>query len=222
MRYFIADTETTGLKKAKVVEIAFIEIDPDNFEILQSWASLIDPEIPIEPGAQAIHGISSEMLADEPTIEEYVAEIMRGRIEDPCTLIGHNVQFDKPFFGPIMNVQQTFCSLRLCRQLFPTQTDNHRLGTMRDFLEIDGGEAHRAMGDVLTVHQMLRKVLPLTGKTLVEHLLVPARTVYTMPWGEHKGKQLMDIPVHYRTWLLSANIDDDLRRSLMQLRAAGL
>lgn len=222
MRYFIGDTETTGLKKAKVVEIAFIEIDPDTFEIQQSWSSLIDPEIPIEPGAQAIHGITSEMVANEPTIEEYVGVIMKGRLEGPCTLIGHNVQFDKPFFEPIMDVQQTFCSLSLCRRLFPTGPANHKLGTMRDFLEIDGGEAHRAMGDVLTVHQMLRKVLPTTGKTLVQHLQVTAHTVYTMPWGEHQGKQLMDIPVQYRTWLLSINIDADLRRSLMQLRAAGI
>jgi DNA polymerase III epsilon subunit-like protein len=222
MRYFIGDTETTGLKKAKAVEVAFIEVEPETFEILSSWESFIDPEIPIEPGAQAIHGITAEMVADAPTIEEYVSVILGRRFEEPCVLMGHNVQFDKPFFDPIMNIEQTFCSLALCRSLYPTGPKNHRLGTMKEYLELEGGTAHRAMGDVLTVHQMLRKLLPSTGKTLLQHLQVPARTIYTMPWGEHQGKALMDIPVQYRNWLLSVNIDADLRRSLMQLRAAGI
>lgn len=222
MRYFIGDTETTGLKRAKVVELAFIEIDPETMEIMQSWESLIDPEIPIEPGAQAIHGITAEMVADAPTIEEYVSVILGSRFEEPCVLAGHNVQFDKPFFEPVMRIEQTFCSLALCRRLFPTGPANHKLGTMKAYLELEGGPEHRAMGDVLTVHQMLRKLLPTTGKTLLQHLQVPAHTVYTMPWGDHQGKALMDVPLQYRTWLLSINIDADLRRSLMQLRAAGI
>lgn len=222
MRYFIGDTETTGLKKAKPVEIAFMEVDPHTLEPGQVWTSLIDPEILIEPGAQAIHGITAEMVANEPTMEEYVEVVLGGRIEGPCTLIGHNVSFDKPFFKPIMDVEATFCSLALCRRLFPTGTENHKLGTMKEHLSLTGGEAHRALGDVLTVHQMLQLLLPQTGKTLLEHLQVTAHTIYEMPWGEHKGKALMDVPASYRTWLLKSNIDDDLRRSLMQLRAAGI
>lgn len=222
MRYFIGDTETTGLKRAKAVEIAFMEIDPDTFAIKDQWASLIDPEIPIEPGAQSIHGITPEMVEAEPTIEEFVEVCMGGRIEDPCTLIGHNVQFDKPFFTPVMNVVQTFCTLGLARRLLPTQVENHRLGTLKEYFNLEGGEAHRALGDVLTVHQMLKILLPETGKSLLELLQVPSHTIYTMPFGEHKGKPLMDLPVQYRTWLLSVNIDEDLRRSLMQLRAAGV
>ena len=221
-RVFIGDVETTGLKRAKVVEIAFVEVEPETLEITNSWQSLIDPEIPIEEGAQAIHGITAEMVQHEPTIEEFVAERMGGRIEDECVLISYNVRFDLPFFKPVLNVLSTFCALELSRRLFPKGPENHKLSTMRQYLELEGGPAHRAMGDVLTTHQLLRKVLPMTGKSLKENLRVPAHVIYTMPWGEHQGKQLMDIPVQYRTWLLSINIDDDLRRSLMQLRAAGL
>lgn len=222
MRYFIGDTETTGLKRAKAVEVAFVEIDPETLEIEQTWSSLIDPEIPIEPMAQSIHGITSEMLACEPTIEEFVGVILGGRFEEPCTLIGHNVQFDKPFFEPVMNVVKTYCTLGLSRRMFPTGPENHKLGTMKEYLKLEGGEAHRALGDVLTVHQMLKLLVPQTGRSLLDLLQVPAHTIYTMPWGEHAGKQLSDIPVGYRTWLLSVNIDEDLRRSLMQLRSAGI
>ena len=199
-----------------------MEIDPETLMIEAQWASLIDPEIPIEPEAQEIHGITAEMLQDGPTIEEFVEVVMGGRIEEPCTLIAHNVQFDKKFFEPVMNVQATFCTLSLCRRVFPTEVENHKLGTIREHLKLDGGEAHRALGDVLTVHQMLRAVLPTLGKTLFDLLQIPSHTIYTMPFGEHKGKLLMDLPLQYRTWLLSIKIDDDLRRSLMQLRAAGV
>lgn len=223
MRYFIADTETTGLKKAKAVEIAFMEIDPMTLDILSTTSSLIDPEIPIEPGAQAIHGITAEMVAEEPTIEEFVEVIMGGRIQEPCVLIAHNVRFDKPFFEPVMNVQETFCSLSLCRHMYPSETENHRLGTMKEFLKLEGGPAHRALGDIMTVHQMLQVMLPLTGKTLLDHLQTPARTIYTMPWGEHKGKALADVPRDYRAYLLSlGDLEEDLRRSLKNLWVAGM
>lgn len=222
MKTYIIDTETTGLKNAKAVEVAFVEICPETLEIENSWESLIDPEIPIEPGAQAIHGITAEMVADAPTIEEYVSVILGGRFEEPCTVVAHNAKFDVPFYAPILNIKQSFCTLQMVRQMFPREVSNHKLGTMREHLELEGGPAHRAMGDVLTVHQMLRKLLPSTGKTLLDHLQVPARTVYTMPFGEHKGKMLMDLPAQYRTWLLSIDIDADLRRSLMKLRETGI
>ena len=133
-----------------------------------------------------------------------------------------NCSFDKPFFEPVMNVVKTYCTLGLSRRMFPTGPENHKLGTMKDYLKLEGGEAHRALGDVHTVHQMLRLLIPQTGRSLLDLLQVPAHTIYTMPWGEHAGKQLSDIPVSYRTWLLSVNIDEDLRRSLMQLRSAGI
>lgn len=223
MRYFIGDTETTGLKNARAVEIAFMEIDPIRLEPLQVWESLIDPEIPIEPGAEGIHGISSAMVADEPTIEEFVQHRMGGRIEDECVLIAHNVKFDKPFFAPVMNVVKTFCTLEHCRRVYPAGPVNYKLDTMAEFLGVTAkGVAHRALGDVTTVLGILRITLPQTGRTLPEHLQVVAHTIYTMPYGAHKGKALADLPPSYRTWLLSVDIDDNLRRSLMQLRAAGM
>lgn len=222
MRYFIGDTETTGLRDAAPVELAMIEIDPDTLQELGRVVSLIDPERDIEPGAQAIHGITAEMVADAPTMCEFVEHVLGGKLEEPCVLVAHNVVFDERFFRPFMNISQTFCTLRLARRLLPTGPANHKLGTLREYLGLAGGAAHRALGDVLTVHEMLQKLLPETGRTLRQHLTVPAHTAYTMPWGDHKGKLLADIPVQYRTWLLSVNIDAELRQSLMRLRAAGI
>jgi DNA polymerase III epsilon subunit-like protein len=220
MRYFIGDTETTGLHKAKAVEVAFIEIDPYSLDTLRSWQSLIDPEMPISPGATEIHGIHDHHVLTEPTIEEYVSVVMGGRIEDPCTFIAHNVKFDKPFFAPILNIERTFCTLQHVRRLLPA-LENHRLGPMATHFGVDPGSAHRAMDDVLTVQACLRQMLRLDGRDLLSLLNVPRHTIYTMPFGEHKDRPLESLPRQYRTWLLlEASIDDDLRYSLMQLRAA--
>lgn len=221
MRYFIGDTETTGLEQPKACEIAFVEIDPYSLDILQSWQSLIDPQKPISEGASNIHGILDHHVLQEPTIEEFVEVVMKGRFEEPCTLIAHNVKFDKPMFEAVMNVQRTYCTLALARRMLPTGPENHKLRTLAEFLGIDPGESHRAGADVRTVHGLLKILVPRTGKDLLGLMNVPRHVIYEMPFGEFKGTPLMKIPRQYRNWLLTeANIDDDLRYSLMQLRAA--
>jgi len=221
LRYIIGDSETTGLSpQARAVELAWIEIDAD-LNILSEFSTLIDPGIPIEPGAMAIHGITEEMVAEAPTLEELLSEVLPGPFEGPTTLIAHNVKFDKRFFEPIFQVEKTFCSLAFARLNFP-EMPNHKLGTVKEFLKLEGGEAHRALGDVKTVHQFLKMALPMTGRTLHAHINTPTTTVFMMPFGMHKGKTLSSLPVEYRTWLLSSDIADDLRQSLMQLREAGI
>lgn len=221
MRYVIGDSETTGLgPQAKAVELAWLEVDED-FNILSEFSSLIDPGIPIEPGAMAIHGITAEMVSTVPTLEELLSEVLPGPFSGSTTLIAHNVKFDRRFFEPIFQIEKTFCSLALARFVFP-EMPNHKLGTIKEYFKLEGGEAHRALGDVKTVHQFLKMALPMTGRSLHEHLNTPATTVFTMPWGMWKSKPLHSIPVEYRTWLLSSDIADDLRQSLMQLREAGI
>jgi DNA polymerase III epsilon subunit-like protein len=224
MRFLIGDTETSGLgAQAKAVEMAWIEVDED-LNILGQFASLIDPEQEIQPGAQAIHGIDADMVRDAPTLYELqtiVLPELKIDTENPVTLIAHNVKFDKRYFEPVFNIAHTFCTLALIRSTHPS-LPNHKLGTVKEQLGLDGGQAHRAMGDVLTVHSLLKHVLPSTGRTLAQHCATPRRTVYTMPWGQYKDKALSALPRDYRTWLLSIDIDQDLRQSLMQLRSIEL
>lgn len=202
------------------MELAWLEVDQD-LNILSQFSTLLDPQIPIEPGAMAIHGITEEMVADAPTLEELLSEVLPGPFTGPTILLAHNVKFDRRFFEPIFNIQATFCSLAFARLNFP-EAPNHKLGTLKEFFKLTGGDAHRALGDVLTVREFLLTTLPMTGRTLHQLLNTPATKVWTMPYGLHKGKPLMDVPVQYRNWLLSSDIAEDLRQSLMQLRKAGV
>lgn len=60
-RTAVLDTETTGLE-GYACEISLLAVDGTRL-----LDTLLNPLVPIEPGAQAIHGLSAEKLATEPT-----------------------------------------------------------------------------------------------------------------------------------------------------------
>jgi len=53
----------------------------------------IKPDIPISKGAQAVHGISMDDLADSPRFSE-VADEIRSFLEQAEVLVGYNIRFD--------------------------------------------------------------------------------------------------------------------------------
>ena len=68
MRHLVLDTETTGLSAKdghRVIEIGVVEMV--NLSVTgRSLHLYINPERDIDAGAQEIHGLSSEFLADKP------------------------------------------------------------------------------------------------------------------------------------------------------------
>ena len=111
MRFFFGDVETTGLRKpAKIVELCVVETD-DQFNVLNTWESRIDPEAPIEPGASGVHGLTNAMLVDEPTIEQFM-EMHGYPLRTDGVLIAHNVAYDREFLGPHFESYETICTLK--------------------------------------------------------------------------------------------------------------
>jgi len=69
------DLETTGINivKDRIVEISILKLFPNGTRKQQSW--LVNPEIPIPVEATAVHGISDNKVADEPTFKQLAHEI---------------------------------------------------------------------------------------------------------------------------------------------------
>mgnify|MGYP000047066791 FL=1 len=93
-RQIVLDTETTGIEISeghKIIEIGCVEVI--NREITgKHYHQYIKPEREIDPEAQAVHGISQEMLADKPVfavISQEFIEFIRG-----AELVIHNAPFD--------------------------------------------------------------------------------------------------------------------------------
>jgi DNA polymerase III epsilon subunit-like protein len=214
LKIIIGDTETTGLSGDRAAcEVGLIEIDVDTLEVIAEHSSLIDPQRPIEAGATAIHGITDAQVACAPTTAEYVEGPLKGGLGD-MVLIGYRVGFDLPMLKVVGKVVQTFDVLPLAQQLV-TGTANHKLQTLKEHFGLPGGAAHRALGDCQTTLQLLRVLIPLSGRSLADHLKTKVQFISQMPFGKHVGKPLVALPQDYREWLLKQDgIDNNLRSSL--------
>jgi DNA polymerase-3 subunit epsilon len=93
------DLETTGLDVTqghRIIEVALLTYDMNTRACVDKFVHRIDPERPIDPKAQAVHGISYAELAGKhkwPVVAPHVARRLAG-----CDhVIIHNRAFDEPF-----------------------------------------------------------------------------------------------------------------------------
>lgn len=128
MREVVFDTETTGLSHAdgdRVIEIGAVELS-DGFPTGRTFHVYVSPEgRAIHPDAQAVHGISADDVASQPTFREHHAAFSaffgEGR------LVAHNAPFDIGFLnaelarlgeGPI-DPDRVVDTLAIARRRFP-------------------------------------------------------------------------------------------------------
>lgn len=89
------DLETTGITIGtdRIVEIAILKVTPDGKKEMRTHR--VNPEMPIPAEVTAIHGISDEDVANEPTFSE-LAPVLFLFLRD-CDLAGYNSnKFDIP------------------------------------------------------------------------------------------------------------------------------
>lgn len=97
MRQIILDTETTGLNpKAgdRVIEVGCIEL-VDRRPTGRSFHRYLNPGRDSDPGALAVHGLTTDFLADKPRFHDVVDEFcdfVRG-----AEILIHNAAFDVAF-----------------------------------------------------------------------------------------------------------------------------
>ena len=99
MREIVLDTETTGLdalRGDRLVEIGCVEII-NRMPTGQVFHRYINPERDMPAEAFAVHGLSSEFLADKPLFHEIVEEFLEFICDAP--LVIHNASFDIGFIN---------------------------------------------------------------------------------------------------------------------------
>lgn len=214
MLYHILDTETASLQGG-VCEIAWLVVD-DNLDVKSEFCSLVNPEIAISEGAQAVHGISDADVADKPTL----AQIAQEHLPEPITIVGHNCAFDIRMIKASIQIADSICTLALARK-YIKGTTNHKLETLQAELHFPEQKSHSALGDVYTARDLLLHLNSKFDVTLQGALAeskIP-KLVHLMPFGKHKGRALLQIPRDYREWLLKQELDKDLRFSLEKIRS---
>lgn len=171
MRQVVLDTETTGLEPNdghRVIEIGCVEVI--NRRITGNNLHLyLNPQRDIDEGALAVHGISTEFLADKPTFDKVVDQFLD--FVDGAELVIHNAPFDVGFlnhelrrlgasFGSIEQRCGVLDTLVMARQKHPGQKNN--LDALCRRYDVENG--HRELHGALLDAEILADVyLAMTG-----------------------------------------------------------
>ncbi|WP_010177510.1 3'-5' exonuclease [Aquimarina agarilytica] len=95
------DLETTGvnISKDRIVEISILKVFPNGNKESKTW--LVNPEMPIPTETTAVHGVTNEKVANEPTFKQ-LAKVISDMIKG-CDLGGYNSnKFDIPLLAEEM------------------------------------------------------------------------------------------------------------------------
>lgn len=112
MREIVFDTETTGLSFGtgdRMVEIGCIELI-NRCETGHTFHAYLNPERPMDPVAQRVHGLSDAFLSDKPKFAA-IADSLLEFLGD-CPLVAHNASFDFGFLnGELQRCGKSLCAM---------------------------------------------------------------------------------------------------------------
>ena len=164
MRQIILDTETTGLSPRagnRILEIGCVEVLNRQLSG-KNLHFYINPERDSEEGALAVHGLTTEFLADKPTFKQIAAEFLdyvRG-----AQIIIHNAPFDVGFLDAELallglppfreHIADVVDSLQMAKELHPGRRNS--LDALCDRYGISN--AHRVLHGALLDAELLAEV----------------------------------------------------------------
>lgn len=199
MRFIAFDLETTGTVPGvdRIVEIGAVKYE--NGQPIATFSTLVDPRRSIPPGASAVNGITDDMVAGKPFIEnilESFAEFCGDSI-----MVAHNAPFDSQFlsadikrFESLSPAGIVLDTLPMARKVFPGLA-NYKLGTLVQHLKIDSGTFHRAEEDASYCGQLFIKIVERIfqphEEVIVDNLVaLTGKPAYRFPVIERQHKQL--------------------------------
>jgi DNA polymerase-3 subunit epsilon len=205
------DTETTGIRSAqdRIVEIA--AFDPTQN---RTFCEFVNPGMPIPPEASSIHHITDAMVANSPSFKE-VGQSFIDFCGPGAVLIAHNNDaFDRHFLDNeckrhdlILPPWPQVDSLKWARKYRP-DLPRHALQVLREVYGIQANQAHRALDDVIVLHEIFSQMIDdLSIETVIQLLSAPS-VISKMPFGKHQGVPLSKIPKTYVRWLSQSGAFD--------------
>ena len=162
MREIALDTETTGINPSdghRIIEIGALEL-MHHLPTGRKLHLYINPEREIDHGAVAVHGITSEFLADKPVFADIADEFLAFIGSD--LMVIHNASFDMAFINaelarlnrPELTMDQSIDTLAMARKKFPGAQAN--LDALCRRFEIDN--THRDLHGALLDANLLASV----------------------------------------------------------------
>jgi DNA polymerase III epsilon subunit family exonuclease len=161
--FAVFDVETTGLSPAyghRVCEVACLRVR-DGVEVAR-FESLVDPGREISAGAYHVNHITPDMLAGAPSFDAVAGSLLA--LLDGAVLVAHNAPFDLGFLAAELQIArlpppegEVVDTLVLARRTYSFARNG--LSAVAAALGVEGGPAHRALGDVWTTYHVLARIL---------------------------------------------------------------
>ena len=217
------DIESTGLNIASdsIIELSFVKIHPGARQEVKTWR--VKPwdyekecQRPINPSAQAVHGISAEDLADCPTFYEIMDDVVEWL--SGSDLAGFNsAKFDLPMLAEEIERVRRYRKVEVDidlhkKKMVDVQTIFHKMeprnlrAAYRFYCNQELENAHAAEADTLATYEVLKGQLDrypelkndmnflANFSTMQRHVDYAGRLVYgeneepVISFGKHKGK----------------------------------
>jgi len=224
------DLETTGvnISKDRIVEISILKVFPNGTEECKTW--LVNPEMIIPKEVIAIHGITNEKVASEPTFKA-IAKDVQAMIKD-SDLGGFNSnRFDIPLLAEEMLRAELDFDMKN-RVSVDVQTIFHKMeqrtlvAAYKFYCDKNLDDAHSAEADTLATYEVLKaqvaKYEDLENNTkflsnfssrkkfadFAGFINFNKKGEECFSFGKHKGKRVVDVldkEPGYFGWLLNAD-----------------
>lgn len=237
------DLETTGINVAKdrVVEISILKIFPNGNKESKTW--LVNPEMEIPVEVIAVHGITNEKVANEPTFKELSKEIF-AMIKD-CDLGGYNSdRFDIPLLAEEMLRAEVDFDMKNTVSV-DVQTIFHKMekrtleAAYKFYCDKNLENAHSAAADTNATYEVLKSQLDrypdlendikklsefTTRKKSVDFagfIIIDKDGDEAFSFGKHKGKKVDEVlekEPGYFSWILNADFPLYTKKILTQIR----
>ena len=241
------DLETTGIDVAKdrIVEIAIFKVFPNGNKESKTW--LVNPTIPIPPQSTAIHGISNEKVANEPTFKELSSQVYN-MIKD-SDLAGYNSdRFDIPLLAEEMLRAGVDFDMKN-RVSVDVQTIFHKMekrtleAAYKFYCDKNLDNAHSAEADTLATYEVLLSQIERYPELdnnikMLSHFSRRKQTVdfagfiildeneeEIFSFGKHKGKKVLEVldqEPGYFGWILNADFPLYTKKVLTQIKLSQL
>ena len=237
------DLETTGINVAtdRIVELSVVKVLPGGEE--HWFTRRVNPELPINPSATAVHGISDDDVKDEPAFKDIAREL--AAFLEGCDLAGYNaVKFDIPVLAEeFLRVDVDF-DLRK-RKSVDVQVIFHKMeqrtlsAAYKFYCDKSLENAHSAEADTRATYEILKAQLDrysnLTNDIdklsdfsaynksadLAGRIVFNKEGVEVFNFGKHKGRPVEEVlkeePGYY-AWMIKGDFPLYTKKILTEIR----
>ena len=241
------DLETTGVNvsKDRIVEISILKVFPNGNKESFTWR--VNPEMKIPAVTTAIHGISDEMVLNEPTFKELAPKV--SELIKNSDLGGFNSnRFDIPLLAEELLRAEIDFDLKV-NQAVDVQTIFHKMeqrtltAAFKFYCDKSLEDAHSAEADTMATYEVLKAQLDRyenlendttfladfsSRKKLADFagfIAYDKEGDECFSFGKHKGKKVTEIlekEPGYFGWLLSADFPLYTKKVLTAIKLRAL